>query len=112
MGHRLHYASTYKVKYGGGYCNHYQEEFNEFLYHLCACQWCWSNEEDIAYADEFEISKDVLNEAIERLKEYSDDELPTELQDANFSVAVIDAILKRCLEDSDPDNDYVRFSWF
>lgn len=112
MGHRLHYASAYKVKYGGGYFNYYQEEFNKFLYHLCACQWYWYNEEDIAYADEFEISKDVLKEAIERLKEYSDDDLPTELQDANCSVPVIDAILRRCLEDSDPDNDYVRFSWF
>ncbi len=112
MGHRLHYASTYKVKYGGGYCNHHQEEFNEFLYHLCACQWDWSNEEDIAYADEFEVSKDVLKEAIERLKGYKDDELPVRLQDANYTVAEIDAILRRCLEDSDQDNCYVRFSWF
>lgn len=112
MGHRLHYASTYKVKYGGGYCNHYQEEFNEFLYHLCVCQWNWSNEEDIAYADEFEVSKDVLKEAIERLKGYKDDELPVELQNANYTVAEIDAILRRCLEDSEPDEDYVRFSWF
>lgn len=112
MGHRLHFASTYKVKYEGGYWNHCQEEFNEFLFRLCAFNWDWANEDDIAYADEFEISKDVLNEAIERLKGYSDGELPTKLQDANFSVAVIDAILRRCLEDSDPDNDYVHFSWF
>lgn len=112
MGNRLHYASTYKVKYGGGYCNHCQEEFNEFLWHLCGYEWLWANDDEIAYANEFEVSKDILKEAIERLKEYSDDELPVELQDANFSVAEIDAILRRCLEDSDPDNNYVRFSWF
>lgn len=112
MGYRLHFASTYKVHYDGGYCNHCQEEFNEFLYHLCACNWDWHDGDDVAYAGEFEISKDVLKKAIERLKEYSDDELPTNLQDAHYSVAVIDAILRKCLEDSDSDNDYIHFSWF
>lgn len=58
------------------------------------------------------VGKDILEDAVERLKEYSDDELPIELQDTNFSVPEIEAILRRCLEDSDPDNDYVRFSWF
>lgn len=112
MGYRLHFATEYKVEWSGGVCNHCQKEFNEFLWHLCGYEWAWANNDDVAYADEFEIDKDVLKEAIERLKEYSDDELPTELQDASFSVPVIDDILRRCLEDSDPDNDYVRFSWF
>ena len=112
MGYRLHYASTYKVEYGGGYCNHCQEEFNVFLWHLCGYEWAWANDDEVAYADKFEISKDVLEDAVERLKEYSDDELPAELQDANFSVQEIETILRRCLEDSDPDYDYVRFSWF
>ncbi len=112
MGHRLHFATEHKVEWGCVVCNHSQKAFNEFLWHLCDCSWDWANGDDIAYADEFEVSKDVLKEAIERLQEYSDYELPTELQDANFSVPEIDAILRRCLEGSDPDNDYVRFSWF
>lgn len=112
MGHRLHYAKTYKVRYEGGYCNYHQEEFNEFLYHLCACNWLYANEEDIAYATEFEIDKQILKEAIERLNKYSDNELPDELIKANYTVAEIEAILRRCLEDSEPEDDFVHFEWF
>lgn len=112
MGHRLHYAKTYKVQWGGGYCNHHQEAFNNFLWHLCGCEWAWASEEDIDYADEFEIDKDILTYAIEKLKEFTDDELPEALQDANYSVAEIEAILRRCLEDSEPEDNFVHFEWF
>lgn len=112
MGHRLHFATTYKVQWGGGYCNHHQEEFNKFLHTLCACDWAWADEDEIEYACQFEIEKSVLKDAIQRLKEYTDDELSVALQDANYSVAEIEAILRRCLEDSEPEDDLVHFEWF
>lgn len=34
MGYRLHYATTYRVKYDGGYFNH-KTEINELLVDKC-----------------------------------------------------------------------------
>lgn len=112
MGHRLHFATEYKVEWGGGVCNRCQKEFNEFLWHLCGHEWAWANNDDVAYADEFEIDKDVLKSAIERLNEYTDEELPVELQDRMYTVGEIYTLLNRFIDFSEPNDNFVHFSWF
>jgi hypothetical protein len=58
------------------------------------------------------ISFDVLKSAIERLNEYTDEELPVELQDRMYTVGEIYTMLNRFIDFSEPNDNFVHFSWF
>lgn len=119
MGYRLHYAKIYKVEYStNASFSHLTEEVNELLQELCPN--IVTNNDDNYCADELEISKEEIEEAIRKLHEersdFDDDHYdlrPTWMQERDISYSDIAEFLQDALdENSDPDNDYVKFAWF
>ena len=112
MGYKLHCATKYDVKYSHGDFNHKSEEFHELL---DALKVDYSGEQ---YDSEFEVFRKDWQEAIDKLKNlYS---LPQDDQEDIMWVVkkmqytlehIIDG-MEYLLEESDPENDFLRLSYF
>ena len=113
MGYRLHYATTYKVKYDGGDFSHNTYEINSLLQELCPNMWD-NNDIDTGYADELEIKREEAQEAIKTLEKWHEEveEVPVWMQNERYTYLDIAEFLKEALEHSDQENDYIRFAWF
>lgn len=113
MGYRLHYATTYKVKYDGGDFSHHAYEINSLLQELCPNMWD-NNDIDTGYADELEITREDAQEAIKTLEKWHEEveEVPVWMQNERYTYLDIAEFLKEALEHSDQENDYIRFAWF
>ena len=110
MGYRLHYATTYKVVYGGGEFNHETYAVNSLLNELCPYLWD-NNDTDTGYADELEITREDAANAIKTLEEW-DSQGKEWKEGCGYKYAHVAEFLKEALEHSDKDNDFIRLSWF
>lgn len=111
MGYRCHVATKYDVKYGFGLLSFQQEFVNTLLDDLCPGLWC--NSEYIGSADELEIPKGELKEAIETVKE-NREEYEKDILENKAEVTIDELIesMETWLQESDSNNDFVRLSWF
>lgn len=111
MGYRCHVATKYDVKYNFGFLSSQQEYVNTLLYDLCPS--LWHNSEYIGNADELEISKEELKEAIEKIDDNKEEFSERIHEDGvKFTVDELINSMETWLKNSDPNNEYVRLSWF
>ena len=109
----LRYATTYKVKYDGGDFSKCEYEINSLLRELCPNMWD-NNDIDTGYADELEIQRQDVEEAIKTLKKWHDDgeDKIFWMHDHGYTYLDIANFLEKALEHSDQENDYIRLAWF
>jgi hypothetical protein len=113
MGYRLHYATTYKVEYSGGFGNHLTKDLNNLIADICTGAFFDSDE--IAYSTEIEIYNEELKEGIKKLKKYNDTQFKsmyTDLYNGGYNIEDVVKFLQDALDNADKDNDYVKFYWF
>lgn len=111
MGYRCHVATKYDVKYDHGFMSYQQDCINHLLNDLCPGLWC--NSEYIESADTLEIPKDEFEQAIKKVKKCRKRYARyLEEGEAEFSVEELISSLETWLENSDPNNDFVRLYWF
>ena len=111
MGHRLHVAKKYDVQYATTpeEFNYEVEEFHNLLRALSvdySGEWCDS---------EFEVSKEELKQGMQHLKDYKvfyPPYLKSCLQDLNVTADEAYDILQKYIDASDPDNEWMHFSFF
>lgn len=123
MGTRLHYATTYKIEWDGGWFNWNAPQFREILRRLGVQVWeCVNDGNDY---DDIELSKDEwehLREILNSVPE-SDMEKPilslTDLkkigETEDVSRITYENLIEWFLEVDeryDKENSYIRFSWF
>lgn len=113
MGYRLHYATTYKVEYSGGFGNHLTEDLNNLIAGICP--GAFFDRDEIAYSTEIEIYNEELKEGIKKLKKYNDTQFKsmyTNLYNEGYKVKDVVEFLQDALDNADKDNDFVKFYWF
>lgn len=110
MGHRLHYATEYKVKYDGGYFNHKSEVINRILHEQCNADFQGS---DVEYAESLEVERRKLLDLIKRWKEN-----PGELDEIinshgyDYSVEDVLEIFQEIADNSDQSNSFIKLGWW
>lgn len=112
MGCRIYHAKKYQVEWDtarGGYFNWKAEELEMALRDLGIEVWM-SNPED-SYGD-WEISKDELSKLVKILQSKDPDELIGGTEAEPIDAGTTLEWARTALENSDPNIDYVRFSWF
>lgn len=114
MGHRLHVAKKYDVQYSlGDAFNYKTSEFHDLLSALGAD---YSGE---TWDDDFEVSKDDWQKAIDKLKTLDalndDDEKFCIMECLSEMECETDEIIERMeyfLREADPGSDYLHLSFF
>lgn len=111
MGYRCHVATKYDVKYGHGFLSYEQDFVNHLLDNLCPGLWC--NSEYIGSADTLEIPRDEFEQAIKIVKKRRE-KIAKDIEDEKADITVDELIssMESWLENSDPNNDFVRLYWF
>lgn len=123
MGHRLHSAKTYKVEYGSNSSFNWAQEHINPIIDILAEGDTFSEGECLEYANTLQAHRGTLIANVEKIKtpdnNWSNQEELEELIEAmqNDSSCDIDrdylyTQLKATILESDPDCDYVHFSWF
>lgn len=111
MGFNCHVATKYQVEYDYGFFSFQQEILNNLLYRLCPNTLF--SEDCVEYSYNLRIPKDELRTAIEVIKGDRDlYEAELKKEEAGFSVNELVSNLETWLEKSDPQNDFIRLSWF
>lgn len=122
MGHRLHSAIKYEVKYGDCAFNYAQNHINPII-ELLAENDCSSEGDFMEYSDTLSAHRGNLVKNVERIKTPDDDwEYQEELNECIEEMESDDECgidrdylytqLKKIINQSDPNNDYVHFAWF
>lgn len=122
MGHRLHSAIKYEVKYGDCAFNYAQSHINPII-ELLAENECYYEGEYLDYADNLSANREKLVKNVEYIKvTESDWEGQEDLNELieymeNDDECGIDreylyTQLKKIINQSDENNDYVHFAWF
>ena len=113
MGYRLHVAKKYEVEYALGDAFNYKcSEFHNFL---SACGVEYTGE---SWDADFEVTKEDWNKIIDKLKHLYDlpederDEITGAIDDLGSTTDEVIHMLEYYLENADPDNDYLRLSFF
>lgn len=113
MGNRLHIASKYIIEYGDAeYFNYQNEEFHDLMDALGVD---YTGE---YYDEEFEIQREDFERGlwklsnIKSLSEQEQEEIEDATRNLNLSSSDLIGILEKYLEESDPNNDYMAFSFF
>lgn len=113
MGNRLHVCKKHIIEYGDtAYFNYQNEEFHQLMDAL-----------GIEYTgesidDEFEIQREDFERGLWKLKnikslsEREQEEIEDAVRNLNLSFSDLIGILEKYLEESDPNNDYIAFSFF
>ena len=123
MGHRLHSAKTYKVEYGSNSSFNWAQEHINPIIDILAEGDTFSEGECLEYANTLQAHRGTLIANVEKIKtpdnNWSNQGELEELIEAmqNDSSCDIDrdylyTQLKATILESDPDCDYVHFSWF
>lgn len=111
MGNRLHVAKTYIVEYSDYEEFNWQQEgfrnlMNALEIELCGETWCgeiW----------DFEIAKEDWEKGMERLRiDEGNREINRALQSLGKTGGEMLEIMETYLKESDPDFDYLEFSFF
>lgn len=124
MGHRLHSATKYEVKYDcNGRFNWASEHINPIIECLAEGDSWFSNCECIECSDTCEAAREVLLANVERIinpdPEWANQEELNELlnemesdRDCDIDAYYLYTELKHLIEQSDPTCSYVHFAWF
>lgn len=122
MGHRLHSATKYEVKYGDCAFNYAQPHINPIIEVLAEGD-CGYEGEFLDYADTLSASREKLVKNIEYIKVTESDwegqedlnELIENMEDddeCDIDREYLYTQLKKIVNQSDKNNDYVHFAWF
>lgn len=111
MGNRLHICKKHVIEYGEtAYFNYQCEEFHQLMDSL-----------EVEYTggsfdDDFEIQKEDFERGLYKLKNIQllteQEEIEDAARNLNLSFSDLIGILEKYLEESDPNNDYMVFSFF
>lgn len=109
MGYRLHYASTYQVKYEGGYFNH-KTEINRLLVEKCDATY---NEITPESSDDLEVNREELVKLVQDMK-YNPQWYEAYIASNGWDYSMEDfvSIFEEMISKSDQRNDFVVISWF
>ncbi len=112
MKNRLRYAITNKVKWSNGDFEREEVAVHSFL----------SRNLNVAFTDEFEISKEELEKLLRKLKkEAANQEESSDISNCifgkyeDFTYSYVIQFLENCLqqaEESDMKDPFIRFCWF
>lgn len=108
MGYRLHSASKYNVKFGphNSFGHLYAFDVNNVIQAVIPDAWGDANTiEDSAV---IEINKESMQEGIYKLRQTKE----AFLADQSVSNEYMANELQALLDQSDPDNDFIRLEWF
>lgn len=123
MGHRLHSATKYEVKYDScGRFNWAQSHIN-YIVELLAEGDVYYDQDEICYSDRVEANRERLIANIEKIKtpdpewenqEYLDYEIKKMEEDKECDISrdYLYSSLKGLIDQADPNNEYVYFLWF
>ena len=113
MGCRLHVAKCHKVQYANIEAFNYKcEEFHHLLGALCVeyTGESWDNDFE-AYKSDWENAIASLKN-FDNLEQCKKDYIKECLESLNCSLDQAIELFQKCLDASDPDNDYMFFSFF
>lgn len=123
MGHRLHSATKYEVKYDSCECFNWAQNHINYIIELLAEGDVYYDQDDICYSDRVEANKELLIANLERIKT-PDPEWENQ-EDLDYAIKKMEedkecginrlylyVSLKMLIEDADPNNEYVYFLWF
>lgn len=108
MAVKLRAAKLYKVEFGKEHFAHQQWEVNELLGRLCP-EAVW-NVDIPAFADEVEITRCELQEAVRRIREMPNDDFYMIVPDCDKEQFA--DTLQEVLNEADPYNDFIKLYWF
>lgn len=123
MGHRLHSATKYEVKYDTtGRFNWAQRHIN-YIIELLAEGDVYYDQDDISYSDRVEANKELLIANLNKIttpdpewenQEDLDNAIKSMEEDKECGInkCYLYVSLKQLIEDADPNNEYVHFLWF
>ena len=122
MGHRLHSAIKYEVKYGDCAFNYAQPHINPII-EILAENECYYEGEYLDYADNLSASREKLVKNVEYIKVTESDwegqedlnELIEDMEnddECDIDREYLYTQLKKIINQSDENNDYVHFAWF
>lgn len=122
MGHRLHSAIKYEVKYGDCAFNYAQNHINPII-EILAENECYYEGEYLDYADNLSASREKLVKNVEYIKVTESDwegqedlnELIENMEnddECSIDREYLYKQLKHIINQSDENNDYVHFAWF
>lgn len=122
MGHRLHSAIKYEVKYGDCAFNYAQPHINPIIEVLAEGDSSYEGE-FLDYADTLSASREKLVKNVEYIKVTESDwegqenlnELIEYMEDddeCDIDREYLYKQLKHIINQSDENNDYVHFAWF
>lgn len=112
MGFNCHVATLYKVEYGQPCFSGSDQEFiNSTLQDLCP--GLWHSDDYVGSSQDLEVPKVELMAAIKEIesnKEKYNQKISEE--GLTLSADIMVKNLKTLLENGDPDNDFVRLTWY
>lgn len=122
MGHRLHSAIKYEVKYGDSAFNYAQPHINPII-EILAENACYYEGEYLDYADNLSANREKLVKNVEYIKvtesDWEGQEDLNELieymendDECDIDREYLYKQLKHIINQSDENNDYVHFAWF
>lgn len=113
MGNRLHICKRHIIEYGDvEYFNYQNEEFHELMDAL-GVEYTGES-----FDDDFEIQREDFERGLWKLKnihlltEQEQEEIEDAARNLNLTFSDLIGILEKYLEESDPNNDYMVFSFF
>lgn len=113
MGNRLHICKKHVIEYGDAeYFNYQCEEFHQLM---DALEVEYTEE---SFDEDFEIQREDFERGLWKLKniqlltEREQEEIEDAARNLNLSFSDLIGILDKYLEESDPNNDYMVFSFF
>ena len=123
MGHRLHSATKYEVKYDTTGRFNWAQNYINYIIELLAEGDVYYDQDEICYSDRVEANREHLIANLERIitpdpewenQEELDYEIKKMEEDKECEInrCYLYASLKQLIEDADPNNEYVYFLWF
>lgn len=112
MGFSCHVAKLYQVAFGYAcFSGSEQKYVNSTLHDLCP--ELWHSDEYVGTSQDLEGLKDELKTAIKEI-ENNKEKFNQEIKDMGLNLPAEDMIssVKAMLENGDPNNDFIRLSWF
>lgn len=112
MGFNCHVATHYKVEYGNACFNGSDQEFvNHTLRDLCP--GLWHSDECVGTSQDLEVPKEELKAAIADIESNQEKYNQKIIEEGlTLSADIMVKNFKALLESGDPDNDFIRLTWY
>lgn len=108
MGYRLHYATTYQVKYGGGFFNH-KTKINQLLADKCDASY---NNDMPEYSDYLEVEREELMKLVQDIKNNPKEyENYLSANDWDYTSEDLVKIFEEMIQRSDQSNTFIILQW-